>query len=218
VSLPRNREPLFFADSTHSRTHEHDFRVGGRGSVIVFVEVVDPASPTPGKLLGSKRDSKARVNSETMTDWLPWAPLGAVILHIFEEFVYPGGFVAWYRRYRVDASRITTRFLIIINAALLIACWDTAILVRRGAGVPYWLTIAALTCSNGCWHAWASFKSHEYSPGTITGIAIYVPLGVYGYNHFLRSGAASATTALIAAAIGCSYHIWSALFHRGPRR
>jgi hypothetical protein len=94
-----------------------------------------------------------------MTDWLPWAPLGAVILHIFEEFVYPGGFVAWYRRYRVDASQITTRFLTIVNGALLIACWDIAILGRRGTGVPYWLTIAALTCSNGCWHAWASFKS-----------------------------------------------------------
>jgi hypothetical protein len=96
-------------------------------------------------------------------DWLPWAPLGAVILHIFEEFVYPGGFVAWYRRYRFDASRITARFLVVINAALLIACWDIAILERRGTGVPYWLTIAALTCSNGCWHAWASFKSREYS-------------------------------------------------------
>jgi hypothetical protein len=153
-----------------------------------------------------------------MTDWLPWAPLGAVVFHMFEEFVYPGGFVAWYRRYRVDASRITTRFLIIINAALLIACWDSAILVRQGAGVLYWLTIAALTFSNGCWHAWASFKSREYSPGTITGIAIYVPLGVYGYSHFLRSGAASVTTTLIAAAIGCSYPFWSALFHRGPRR
>jgi hypothetical protein len=100
-------------------------------------------------------------------DWLRWAPLGAVILHIFEEFAY-------------------------------------------------WLTIAALTCANGCWHAWASFKSREYSPGAITGVAIYIPLGVYGYNHFLRSGAASMTTALIAAIVGGSYHFWSVLFHRGP--
>jgi hypothetical protein len=153
-----------------------------------------------------------------MMDWLPWAPPGAVMLHIFEEFVYPGGFVAWYRRYRVDASRITTRFLIIINAALLIACWDSAILVRQGAGVLYWLIIAALTFANGSWHAWASFKSREYSPGTITGLAIYVPLSIYGYSHFLRSGAASVTTALIAAAIGCWYPFWSALFHRGARR
>ena len=151
-------------------------------------------------------------------DWLPWAPLGAVIPHIFEGFVYPGGFVELYRRYRVDASRITTRFLIIINAALLTACWDSAYLVRQGAGVLYWLTIAALTFSNGCWHAWASFKGREYSPGTNTGVAIHVPLGVYGYSHFLRSGAASVTTALIAAVIGGSYPFWSALFHRGPRR
>ena len=153
-----------------------------------------------------------------MPDWVPWAPLAAALLHIFEEFVYPGGFVGWYRRYRVDVSRITARLLIIINAALLLACWDVAILLRRGVGVPYWLTIAALTGSNGCWHAWASVKSREYSPGTITGIAMYVPLCIYGYYHFLRSGAASMTTALIAAAVGCSYHFWSALFHRAPRR
>jgi hypothetical protein len=169
------------------------------------------------KLSGSSQ-SGARVNSETMMDWLSWAPLGAVVFHIFEEFVYPGGFVAWYRRYRVDASRITTRFLVIINAALLIACWDIAILGRRGAGVSYWLTIAALTFSNGCWHAWASFKSREYSPGVITGVAIYVPLGIYGYNHFLRSGMVSMTTALVAAIIGGSYHFWSALFHREWQR
>jgi hypothetical protein len=108
--------------------------------------------------------------------------------------------------------------MLLHNAALLIACWDSAILVRQGTGVFYWLTIAALTFSNGCWHAWASFKSREYSPGTITGVAIYVPLGIYGYNHFLRSGVASVTTGLIAAAIGSAYPFWSALFHRGPRR
>jgi hypothetical protein len=105
-----------------------------------------------------------------------------------------------------------------LNAALLIACWDIAILGRRGAGVPYWLTIAALTCSNGCWHAWASFKSREYSPGVVTGIAIYIPVAIYGYNQFLKSGAASTTTALIAAIIGGSYPFWSALFHRKPQR
>jgi hypothetical protein len=35
-----------------------------------------------------------------MTDWLRWARRGAVILHSFEEFLYPGAFVVWYRRYR----------------------------------------------------------------------------------------------------------------------
>jgi hypothetical protein len=147
-------------------------------------------------------------------DWLRWAPLGAASLHIIEEFVFPGGFAAWYGRYRRDASRITTRFLVIINAALLVMCGDVALLGRTPLGIAYWLTISALLCSNGCWHAWASYRLRAYSPGVITGMTIYLPLAVYGYAHFLRSGAASIRTALIAATIGSSYPIWSAAYHK----
>jgi hypothetical protein len=137
---------------------------------------------------------------------------------MFEEFVYPGGFPAWYRRYRADPSRITTRFLIVINVALLIACCNIGLLGRTTIGVAYWLVIAAVMCSNGCWHLWASYKSHSYSPGVGTGMMIYVPLAVYGYSQFVRSGVASIGMALVAGAIGGSYHLWSALFHAGSRR
>jgi hypothetical protein len=148
-------------------------------------------------------------------DWLRWAPLGAASLHIIEEFVYPGGFAAWYRRYRLEASRITTRFLVIINAALLVMCGDLALLGRTPVGIAYWLGVCALLCSNGCWHAWASYRQRAYSPGVITGLTIYVPLAVYGYFQFLHSGVASIRTALIAGIIGSSYPIWSAVYHRG---
>jgi hypothetical protein len=137
---------------------------------------------------------------------------------MFEEFLYPGGFPAWYRSYRADPSRITTRFLILINAALLIACCNIALLGRTTLGVAYWLMISAVMCSNGCWHLWASYKSHGYSPGVGTGIFIYVPLAVYGYGQFVHSGAASAGMAVVAGIIGGSYHLWSALFHRGSQR
>jgi hypothetical protein len=147
-------------------------------------------------------------------DWLRWAPLGAASLHIIEEFVLPGGFAAWYRRYRLDASRITTRFLVIINAALLVMCCDVALLGRTPLGIAYWLAISSLLGSNGCWHAWASYRQRGYSPGVITGMTIHVPLAVYGYVEFLRSGAASIRTALIAGMIGSTYPIWSAAYHR----
>ena len=151
-------------------------------------------------------------------DWLPWAPLGAAILHMFEEFVYPGGFPAWYRRYRADPSRITTRFLILINGALLVACINIALLGRTTMGVAYWLLIMAVMCSNGCWHLWASYKSRGYSPGVGTGVIVYVPLAVYGYGHFVRTGASSIGMALVAGIVGCSYHLWSALFHKRSQR
>ena len=147
-------------------------------------------------------------------DWLMWALLAAASIHICEEFVVPGGFVAWYRRYRPDPSRITTRFLVIINAALLVGCWNVGAIGRNAIGIPYWLLMSAVLCSNGIWHAWASYKTHSYSPGVVTGVLIYAPLAVYGYSQFLLSGAISIWAAAIACLIGGAYQFLSAMYHR----
>src|SRR5271157_5827876 len=147
-------------------------------------------------------------------DWLLWAPLVAASLHICEEFLVPGGFLAWYRRYRTDPSRISRRFLAIVNAVLLAVCCNIALLGRTPLGITYWLTISALLCSNGNWHAWASFNSRTYSPGLVTGVAVYVHLAILGYSHFVRSGAASPGIAALACAVGGSYQFWSAAYHR----
>jgi hypothetical protein len=151
-----------------------------------------------------------------VTNWLPWLPLAAAGLHIFEEFVFPGGFAAWYRSYRRNAARITPRFLVIMNAALLLACLNIALLGRQRAGGVYWLLISAVQASNGVWHAWASYKTRRYSPGVITGVLVYVPLAVYGYNKWVESGAVPMGAAMAAYAAGSCYHLWSAAYHR-PR-
>lgn len=136
------------------------------------------------------------------------------MLHMFEEFVFPGGFMAWYRRYRDDGARVTVRFLVIINAALLVGCLQIGLLGHRVAGLFYWLMIAAVLCSNGIWHAWASYKSRTYSPGVVTGLLIYLPMTVVGYVHFLRAGEAPTGMAIVAGSVGGSYHFWSTLYHR----
>ena len=65
---------------------------------------------------------------DSMT-WLWWAPFGATVLHIIEEFVYPGGFAEWDRSYRPTIrNSITTRFHIIINGALLLLCAQVGLL------------------------------------------------------------------------------------------
>jgi hypothetical protein len=152
-----------------------------------------------------------------MFDWLPWGLLSAVVLHISEEFIFPGGFAVWYRRYRIDPSRVTPRFLIIVNALLITVCVNIALLGRTGVGVIYWLIIAAMLCSNGIWHVWASYKSRSYSPGMITGVVIYIPLALYGYRQFVHSGEASVRGALVAAIVGGSYQLWDALYLGGVR-
>lgn len=156
--------------------------------------------------------------SQRHFDWLPWLLVAAAIIHITEEFLWPGGFMKWFQRYHgPSAKTITPRFLIIVNLVLVGACVNAALSVTEPIGAAYWLAMCALVASNGLWHAWAAAKSHTYSPGMITGLFVYVPLAVYGYVHFVRSGFVSVTAAVVALAIGGSYPFWDALYH-APRK
>ena len=143
----------------------------------------------------------------------------ATSLHIVEEFVYPGGFPAWDRRYRPEIrGSITPAFHIIINGLLLVACYDAGAMGATSMGVAVWLTVTALLFSNAVWHAIGSVKMRSYSPGLITGLLLYVPLAVYGYAHVLRSGLASITTAVIALTVGGSYQFWATAIHNWRAR
>jgi Protein of unknown function with HXXEE motif len=153
--------------------------------------------------------------------WLWWAPLGAAILHIGEEFVYPGGFAAWDRSYRPAIRKsITPRLHVIINSALLLLCLQVALLSRTGdvearrIGVGAWLAVAALLFSNAVFHGAGTLRTRTYSPGLVTAGVLYVPMAVFGYWHFLRNGQVSLLTAVLVATVGGSYHLWAALLHK----
>jgi len=150
----------------------------------------------------------------TPIDWLLWAPLTAASLHIFEEFAWPGGFEGWYRKYRADAKSVNRRFLVIINVGLWITLLEAALAGRTPIGVLLLLIFSAILFSNGCWHLWASYKSRTYSPGTITGTLLYLPLAVFEYGGWLQQGRASLAIVIWALVIGCSYPLWSALYHK----
>lgn len=152
---------------------------------------------------------------------LAWSLPSAAAIHIFEEFVFPGGFKAWWQAYRPGtAGSVSTRFLVIINAALLFLCANVALALRspRGNGVAVWLTVAALLFSNAIFHIIGAFQTGRYSPGMISGIILYMPLALIGYYWFLQTGRASPATAIIAALIGGSYHFIAFANHRRRTR
>ena len=104
--------------------------------------------------------------------------------------------------------------LVFLNALLVLACVAAGLLGGTPRGVALWLTLAALLMSNGVFHLLATLRGRRYSPGVITGVGVYLPLGAYGYVHFLRSGQASPGTAVVALLLGASYPVWALRFHR----
>ena len=151
---------------------------------------------------------------------LAWAPFACVMAHICEEFVFPGGFSEWYRRYRPDAAvSFTPRYAVGINALLVALCLVIPLQGIRREGAALWLTIAAVLFANVLFHLRAVLRTREYSPGVVTATLLYVPLAVYGYWVFVRSGRASVGTAICAAVLGGSYNFVSAwMHHRRARR
>ena len=147
-------------------------------------------------------------------DWVLWAPLGAASLHILEEFIFPGGFVDWYKRYRADPSRITARFLILVNAALLAICCNAALLGRTPLGIAYWIAICALLCSErmlaslGHSQIWLLLTRRDHRRGDLSAVS---DLRIYRISAL---GDCLLPTALTAGLVGSSYPIWSALYHR----
>ena len=171
-----------------------------------------------------------------MVGWLWWAPLGAAVLHIGEEFVYPGGFASWDREYRPSIrSSITPGLHMFVNALLLVACVSVGISGMPGAGmvvggvrlrsavpaslsVPGWLAPVALLFSNAVFHLVGTYQMKRLSPGVRTGLLLYVPLALVGYWHFIRAGQVSVIAAAVSASLGGSYHLWASLAHRWRSR
>ena len=172
----------------------------------------------------------------TPVGWLWWAPLGAASLHIGEEFVYPGGFAEWDREYRSSIrASITPGLHIVMNAAMLVACFSIGVaglpqstLVVGGLrfrsmfpgtlAVPSWLAMAALLFSNAVFHLVGTFKTGRTSPGVRTGVALYMPMAIFGYSYFLSTGQVSPVVAATCALVGGSYHLWAAKAHRWRAR
>ncbi|HTE46666.1 MAG TPA: HXXEE domain-containing protein [Gemmatimonadaceae bacterium] len=153
-----------------------------------------------------------------MTSAVPyflWLPTVAVSAHLVEEFVWPGGFAAWYRRYRpARASSVTTQFLVIVNAVLVVIALLPPLLGGSPRANAFWLVIAAIGAVNALFHLWAVVRTRAYSPGVVTGTLLYLPLSVLGYHELVASGIVSLGTALQAVAFGIGYHVWSAWNHR----
>lgn len=148
-----------------------------------------------------------------------WMPLAAASAHIFEEFVWPGRFAAWYRSYRPDiAPSMTGPFLVWINGALLFGCFAVGVDEKTIVGPAFFLAMCGLLAGNAVFHLAATLRKHQYSPGVVTGTLFYLPLAAYGYWSTVNSGRISIAAGGLALALGSSYHFISLANHKRRAR
>ena len=136
----------------------------------------------------------------------------AFTLHVVEEFLFPGKGEDWLRLYRPHfAPRYTDAYFAKINAI----GFAGAALVPLGlldyrsgyslGGIFGNLVFASAILANACYHVCGSIQTKQYSPGTITSIALYAPLAIVFFLQMLRSGAVHWLVALVCLAIGTQF-------------
>jgi hypothetical protein len=137
--------------------------------------------------------------------------LVAAVLHITEEFFYPGGFMNWIKKNKPGLSgRMTARAAIIVNSAFLLLCVTAIILANSHPAFA--LSVAGLIFVNGTGHVLGSIVTKSYSPGTITGILLYLPISIY---IFLTHGLTT-NEILLSILYGLLYHLLPALIIFSP--
>jgi Protein of unknown function with HXXEE motif len=134
-------------------------------------------------------------------DNFPLYILASAVLHVTEEYFYPGGFLDWARKIIPRfAGRLNVKFAIIVNVLFLLLC--TSGVIWGGRYPMFALSIAGLVLVNGSLHFFSSIATKSYSPGLITSLILYIPLSVYLFVSFNISF----TQVLLLILYGVLYH------------
>ncbi len=133
-----------------------------------------------------------------------WLVLPASYLaHLAEEWFGGEGFASWTAR--VVGAPVSERRFIVVNSIAAPAFLLGAVLaITKPAWHWFIVTFGTVVLVNGLLHVLGSIGTGSYSPGVITGSALYLPLGIVA----LRLGRTRSpeTTFWVAAAVGVAIH------------
>lgn len=106
----------------------------------------------------------------------------SAVLHVVEEFVYPGGFAKDFRGLLSRFGLTITNFQIVFINTLFFGLIILVLFSHKNAPITS-LAAVFLVGLNGIIHTITSVGLRKYFPGLITGALLYIPLGVIAWVY-----------------------------------
>jgi hypothetical protein len=111
---------------------------------------------------------------------LLWLLAASLLLHQFEEFVFPGGFREFYNQSIRPGNRLTHRSLTPAGILLVnvVVAWPAYFLAALTGGGVSWIAtgMALVTLLNGLLHTAFLVARKSYNPGTVTALFLLIPV------------------------------------------
>lgn len=113
---------------------------------------------------------------------LLWLFPATYLIHIAEEYWGGGGFPAYVARTR-GINLAPSRFLLMNGIGL--ALMSAGVVLSRRYGFARWLLVCygMVTMGNGLSHTINTVLTREYNPGLVSGLLIWIPLGLVALIH-----------------------------------
>jgi len=135
-----------------------------------------------------------------------WMFVLASLVHIGEEYFFPGGFLQNVQRFNPRyASAFTVPFAVLVNSAFLLLVIIGAFIGERS--LIFSLSIAALLFINSIAHLAGTIITRHYLPGVISGLLLYIPLSVTAYLLYFAAGRIDVSGIFLAALLGFFYQL-----------
>lgn len=117
------------------------------------------------------------------TTSLLWLHFVTLLIHQFEEYVYPGGFKEFfqeniYSKKGIIRSPLNNKGIIFINIGL---GWSAYVISAVHGENSLWLAVGLIgvTLLNGFLHTLLFVIKRKYNPGFVSGLFLCIPFGVY---------------------------------------
>jgi len=128
----------------------------------------------------------------------------AFLIHIAEEFYAGIGLPVWFSN--LFNTNLSTDIFITINATGIVLVLFNALMHSLGMGSKLILVVfGSLVFVNGWLHLGASLLTSTYSPRTISGIFLFVPLGIITFKKVLPK--LSGRDKIIGISLGILIHV-----------
>ncbi len=114
---------------------------------------------------------------------LLWLHFATLLIHQFEEYVYPGGFKDFfqeniYNKNRIIRFPLNDRGIILVN---VIIGWTAYFFSAINGEKILWLAVGLLgvTILNGLLHTFMLVVRRKYNPGFVSGLFLLIPFGTF---------------------------------------
>ncbi len=135
-----------------------------------------------------------------------WFVAAAGVLHVIEEYVWPGGFLDAMRRVAPGYAFAVNRTMAIVINGLMFIVLLTAPFAAHTAPL-FALSAAGLVAVNGWSHVAGTIRGRRYVPGAVTGLFVYQPVAAFAYLQFARAGRLTAPVLAGSLLLGAAYHL-----------